>query len=137
MQGDNVAGGLGLDKEFLESLLVPQIVLNGFLGFSATCDGCRIAPRLPSDWPELTVDRIHLQDLVLKVKATANSIEIWKTGETGLPFFVQLPEMKNSRMIYLSPDGAELSQTTPSKRESDRAIQVKWGNAAGVRFGGN
>ena len=41
MQGGNVAGGLGLDREFFESILVPQVMLYGFLGF------CAHARRLP------------------------------------------------------------------------------------------
>ena len=53
MQGGNVPGGLGLDKEFFESILVPQVMLYGFLGLRPTADGCAIAPRLPSDWKEL------------------------------------------------------------------------------------
>ena len=44
MQGGNVPGGLGLDKEFFESILVPQVMLYGFLGFRPTADGCEISP---------------------------------------------------------------------------------------------
>ena len=35
MQGAGTAGGLGLDQEFFESAMVPQIMLKGFLGFTA------------------------------------------------------------------------------------------------------
>ena len=31
-----------MDREFFESLLVPQSMLRGFLGFAPTADGCRI-----------------------------------------------------------------------------------------------
>lgn len=134
LQGDNIGGGLGIDREFFESLLVPQLVLDGFLGFTPTCDGCRIQPHLPSDWPELTVDRIRLHDLILKVKATPQTVEIWKEGATDLPFFVQLPDLKFSRMIYLSSNGTELRRETPLKRKSDGAIEIKWAQAGGVRF---
>ena len=44
MQGGNVAGGLGIDHEFFESVLVPQVMLYGFLGFRPTADGFVIAP---------------------------------------------------------------------------------------------
>lgn len=70
MQGANVAGGLGLDKEFHESVLMPQVMLYGFLGFRPTVDGFAIDPRLPADWPELTVTRIHLHEHVLEITAT-------------------------------------------------------------------
>jgi hypothetical protein len=82
MQGANVAGGLGLDKEFFESVLVPQVMLYGFLGFQPTADGFSIAPRLPSDWPELTITRIHLHDHVLDIKATREG-QITVTGPKG------------------------------------------------------
>jgi hypothetical protein len=70
MQGGGAPGGLGLDKEFFESVLVPQVMLYGFLGLRPTAEGFAIAPRLPADWPELTVTRIHLHDWVLDVTAT-------------------------------------------------------------------
>ncbi len=76
MQGGNVPGGLGLDREFFESVLVPQVMLYGFLGFRPTADGCQIAPRLPSDWPALTITRIHLHDHVLDVSASEKTIEV-------------------------------------------------------------
>lgn len=71
MQGGGTAGGLGMDHEFFESILAPQVMLSGFLGFEPTASGCTINPRLPSDWPSLAVTRIHLHDRVLDVTATA------------------------------------------------------------------
>src|SRR6202000_2735495 len=70
MQGGNSAGGLGLDKEFIESVMATQVMLYGFLGFHPTYDGFEIAPQLPKDWPELTVTRIHLHDRVIDVTVT-------------------------------------------------------------------
>ena len=67
MQGGNVAGGLGMDHEFFESVLVPQVMLYGFLGFEPTVDGFEIHPRLPEDWPELTVTGIYVHDRVVDV----------------------------------------------------------------------
>jgi hypothetical protein len=70
LQGGGTAGGLGLDSEFFESVLMPQVMLYGFLGFRPTADGFAIDPRLPSDWPELTITRIHLRHHVLDITAT-------------------------------------------------------------------
>jgi hypothetical protein len=67
MQGGNVAGGLGLDREFFESVLMPQVMLYGFLGFQPTIDGCRVEPRLPKNWPRLTVTRVYLHDQIVDV----------------------------------------------------------------------
>jgi hypothetical protein len=58
MQGGGTAGGLGLDMEFFESALVPQVMLNGFLGFAPRGDGFKLDPRLPSDWPDSDFVRI-------------------------------------------------------------------------------
>jgi len=70
LQGGGTAGGLGLDEEFMESVLVPQVMLYGFLGFQPTVDGCRISPRLPSAWPELSVAGILIHDQQIDVTAS-------------------------------------------------------------------
>jgi len=67
LQGCGTCGGLGLDCEFFESILVPQIMINGFLGFEPRGNGFRINPRLPAEWPQLTITRIRLHDMVLMV----------------------------------------------------------------------
>lgn len=72
LQGGNVPGGLGIDKEFHESILVSQVMLYGFLGFRPTVDGFAVAPRLPGGWPELTVTRVHLHEHVLDITATSD-----------------------------------------------------------------
>jgi hypothetical protein len=92
LQGGGTAGGLGLDKEFFESAMVPQVILNGFLGFSPRANGFRLQPRLPSDWPELVVDRIRFHDSVLKIRATPGLIEINREGEG--PCLIELPRGK-------------------------------------------
>ena len=92
LQGDGAAGGLGLDREFFESLLVPQIMLRGFLGLTPTADGCVIDPRLPADFPSLTIDRIRVKGLVLSVTASREAIHVRKVaGKTGGPFTLAAP----------------------------------------------
>jgi len=92
MQGANVAGGLGLDKEFFESILVPQVMLYGFLGFSPTADGFAINPRLPKDWPELTITRIHLHGRVLEITARDNTVIVKGSGLATEPLLAELPK---------------------------------------------
>ena len=72
LQGGGPPGGLGLDREFMESVLVPQVMLDGFLGFEPTADGYTLRPRLPRDWPSLTVRGIHLHGDVLDITAHAD-----------------------------------------------------------------
>jgi hypothetical protein len=76
LQGGGPPGGLGLDREFMESVLLPQIMLYGFLGFSPQPDGFRIEPRLPTSWPSLTITRIALHDSVLDLTARPHALEI-------------------------------------------------------------
>src|SRR5437762_7163447 len=76
LQGADVPGGLGLDKEFVESILPPQVMLYGFLGFRPSGDGFTVHPRLPRDWPKLTITRIHFQDEVIEIEATRDAVHI-------------------------------------------------------------
>ncbi len=91
MQGGNVPGGLGLDKEFFESILVPQVMLYGFLGFKPTAEGCEISPRLPSDWPSLTMTRIHLRDHVLDVSVQGKQITVKVHSPAAQPLQIKVP----------------------------------------------
>lgn len=130
LQGGGTAGGLGLDCEFFESVLVPQVVLDGFLGFAPTANGFRLDPKLPSEWPELTVDRIHFHDLILSVRATRDSIEVLKEGRADEPCFVHLPD-GNWKIARIGQDG-KLGPWRPPK--SDGSFEVKWAGASGVLF---
>jgi hypothetical protein len=85
LQGGNVPGGLGIDREFFESILVPQVMLYGFLGLQPTATGCTMDPRLPSDWKELTVTRIHLHDHVLDISVKADAIHVTDRTSGGRP----------------------------------------------------
>ncbi|MDW8321599.1 MAG: hypothetical protein RMM08_09565, partial [Armatimonadota bacterium] len=91
LQGGGTAGGLGLDMEFFESVLVPQVMLYGFLGFQPMGDGFGIDPKLPTGWQSLRIDRIRWQRLTLSISATPNTIRIEKEGESEAAPLVRLP----------------------------------------------
>lgn len=91
LQGGNVPGGLGVDKEFFESILVPQVMLYGFMGFRPTADGCEVAPRLPGDWPSLTITRIHLHDHVLDITARDRTLHVLDHGPGDRPLRIKAP----------------------------------------------
>jgi len=91
LQGGNVPGGLGLDREFFESILVPQVMLYGFLGFQPTATGCTIAPCLPADWPSLAITRIHLHDHVLSITAEGRRIRVVDDNPTGAALEIRVP----------------------------------------------
>lgn len=92
LQGGGTAGGLGLDREFFESALVPQIMLYGFLGFQPRGDGFALNPRLPDDWPELAIDRIRFHDVLLEIRAGRDWIEIRSQGTLDQPLRLILPD---------------------------------------------
>ncbi len=93
MQGANIPGGLGLDKEFFESILVPQVMLYGFLGLTPGADGLSVVPRLPSDWQELTVTRIHFHGHVLDIRVSrSGDIEVTDHTPGGEPLRINGPD---------------------------------------------
>jgi hypothetical protein len=69
-------GGLGLDCEFLESVLYPQAVIYGFLGFQPRLDGFVLDPRLPADWPELSLSDARFHDSSLTVTAARDRVAV-------------------------------------------------------------
>ena len=71
-----VTGGRGLEREFYESLLLPQIMVEGFLGLAPTASGFTLNPVLPRDWPELTITRVRYQDTVFSVRDADDSFDI-------------------------------------------------------------
>ena len=82
MQGGGIGtGGLGIMREFQESLLFPQIMIDGFLGLQPRMDGIKIRPSLPKDWPSLTITRIGFQGAIYSITARADgSIDVECTG---------------------------------------------------------
>src|SRR5436190_23895347 len=114
MQGGGTPGGLGLDAEFFESALVPQIMLKGFLGFAPKADGFLLDPHLPKDWPELTVNHIRFQNLELEIRATHDQIRIQHHGQPLDPTFVYRRDTTQTlRSILLTNGIMELQLTSP------------------------
>lgn len=126
LQGGGTAGGLGLDCEFFESVMVPQVMIDGFLGFKPAADGFLLNPRLPKDWAELSIDRIRWHDLVLTIKATPSTVEVNRTGgaEPDLPTIISLPG--NWKAVYLNGK--------PLLRRGKQSYEVDWRISEGVRF---
>lgn len=131
LQGGGNAGGLGIDAEFIESLLVPQVMLRGFAGFEPTADGFRLFPRLPEDWKSLTIDHVGLHDLTLQLHLTGNSIEIRKEGPLRHLYLLEIPPGPWS-LDFLSHGGRPLRHRIVSIRE--KQIPLDWDVEAGVRL---
>ncbi|MCX7848066.1 MAG: hypothetical protein N2595_08580 [bacterium] len=107
LQGGGTAGGLGLDCEFFESILVPQVMLYGFMGIRPHMDGLRIAPRLPSAWSSLTITQVRFHTSTLTISATADEIRVTIT-EGPAEFLIFLPNGM-WRVTYASADGATIT----------------------------
>ncbi len=76
LQGGGPPGGLGLDHEFMESVMVPQVMLYGFLGVEPDLGTLRIRPDLPSNWPSLTISNIQIKDWVISLTAEKDAIVV-------------------------------------------------------------
>jgi cellobiose phosphorylase len=48
------------------------VLLQGFLGFQPTPEGYTVHPRLPRDWPSLTITNIRWRDELLDITAHAD-----------------------------------------------------------------
>jgi PAS domain S-box-containing protein len=127
LQGGGTAGGLGLDCEFMESVLVPQVMIDGFMGFEPLADGFELDPKLPSDWPELQIDRIRFHDSVLTIRATKGAIEVTNDAPTDEPCLIRLPDGEWTA-TYPDDPNARID-LTPSG-----AFAVDWSKHGGVVF---
>ena len=133
LQGNGVAGGLGMDSEFTESMLLPQVILEGFLGFAPTGDGFRLNPKLPSDWTELSVSQIYFHDIILDIKVMRDTIKLSKKNYSEEPLYIQLPEGA-WEIIYILPSGSSSAPSPAKKRKEDGAVELVWSNADSVIF---
>ncbi len=120
LQGGGTAGGLGCDQEFFESVLVPQVMLEGFLGFTPTVDGFRLNPNLPSAWPELRVTRVRIRDGVYDIRVSKDTIDITIVKPETQHRVVELPSGDWMR------DGVNIEgATTPLRSESNRVTVTR------------
>jgi len=124
LQGGGTPGGLGLDHEFFESVLVPQVMFYGFLGFKPRADGFEINPRLPADWPKLGITRIAFQQLILDITATADTITVVGKGRRYDPMFVYVPAGK-WQVSYLDSAGKAIEQYYARTKAPAEPIQIR------------
>lgn len=94
MQGGGPPGGLGLDQEFFESGMLPSVMVYGFLGLDPHPTGLRANPRLPADWPTLSVTDIAYRSWRFDLKADAGSKTLHATVHEGDPakLMIEVPD---------------------------------------------
>lgn len=132
LQGGGTAGGLGLDKEFFESVLVPQVMLYGFLGFQPSADGFALRPSLPSGWKELRIDRIRWREVTLDITAARDFIRILKDGDTEEPVVLHLPA--RAWKIAAVDTGGRRFEPQPVRKTEDGALVIDWRGIRELRF---
>lgn len=91
LQGGGPPGGLGLDHEFLESVLVPQMMLYGFLGCEPRAGGLSLSPRLPADWPSLAITQVQTRGHVFDITATRDEVRLTARAADDSEFKLWLP----------------------------------------------
>jgi len=128
LQGGGTPGGLGMDHEFFESVLVPQIMLYGFLGFQPRGDGFGLNPQLPSAWSEISIDRVAFQDLLLRIRVTRDAIEISSDRASDGPIMIRLPER------YSTVKWVTEAQGIPPKRENTGPWRVVFSASGTLRI---
>jgi len=118
LQGGGPPGGLGIDQEFYEILLVPLIMTEGFLGMSVSPDRIRFAPQLPKDWPSLEVGRTQYHDWLLNAKATHDSLTLdLKADLTVLPLQVELGSDPSQVQFLNAQDHVSNERTIEKKQQ--------------------
>ncbi len=124
LQGCGTPGGIGVDCEFMESVLAPQIMLYGFLGLEPRLDGLAIKPRLPQDWPELTISQIHFIQHQLDITASDQRILIHSTGAYRGPLDLLL-QLGQWQVRYLDTAGQEVGEpSTVSVDDKNVAVPL-------------
>lgn len=134
LQGGGPPGGLGMDKEFVESLLVPRVMLDGFLGITPHADGLRIAPRLPRDWPSLTMTGIVYHGNTLEMTAEQNGairVRVDSAEDDTLAFFLPAGTFTVSAE---DADGNELAPARTERVRPDRPLRVPCKTGAVIEF---
>jgi len=110
LQGGGTAGGLGLDLEFVENILLPQVMMHGFMGFYPRADGIELNPQLPSNWPSLKITRVDYHSMICDITATANKIRIDTRNGIAQPFKLYL-QKGTWQIRYLDNMGKEVMPT--------------------------
>ena len=135
LQGGGTAGGLGIDQEFFESILVPQIVTDGFLGLRALVDGLALNPRLPKAWRSLSVQGIYWHDLVFDIEASGRRITVSARENRDAEAVIVLPAGRWKAVLY-GRNGESLGTLgpLPGFGSDSAAFRVNWDQAARAVF---
>ena len=132
LQGGGTAGGLGMDCEFFESVLLPQVMIYGFMGFNALSDGFEIYPNLPTDWELVTISNIRFHNQVLDITANSKKINIKTKGaETDDIVFLPLGKWNAT---YFDDEGKKIGTKSVNVTKKYQGFPLKIDKSANVSF---
>jgi hypothetical protein len=69
-----------LDQEFVESVMVPSAMIEGFAGLSPTLEGLHLHPRMPTSWPKLVINGIAVHQQVIDVEIEPQKIHLTRVS---------------------------------------------------------
>jgi hypothetical protein len=135
LQGGGTAGGLGVDMEFFESILVPQIITDGFLGLRPLSDGLAFNPRLPKAWRSLSVTGIHWHEMVFDVEASPGGLTLSARENRDTDSRIVLPAGEWTAETF-GADGKPLGriEALPGEVGGGIAFLVNWKTVSKVVF---
>ncbi len=101
LQGGGTAGGIGIDHEFYESILIPSIVVYGFMGLEPGTDELAIRPSLPKDCPKMGISNLLYQGCRIDVVVSESQIELQLNDEASRTITIHLDAGWSSEQIQL------------------------------------
>ena len=105
LQGDNTAGGLGLDAEFLENAILYAAIPYGFFGLSSDAVGSlNVAPVLPQAQEYWEIENLMFNGAKYDLRITDTSAELWevRNAKAGMTLTVKLKKPENSFSVVVN-----------------------------------
>ncbi len=105
LQGDNTAGGLGLDAEFLENAILYATIPYGFFGLSSDAVGSlNVAPVLPQAQEYWEIENLMFNGAKYDLRITDTSAELWevRNAKAGMTLTVKLKKPEKNFSVVVN-----------------------------------
>jgi hypothetical protein len=107
----------------MESVMVPSVVIHGFLGVVPGVGSFALRPRLPSGVPRLGVSGLHVQGCVFDVMASKTEIALVCRSASDEELIVDLPA---GRWDVVGAEGAVEAVTALDGAEGAVRWRLRW-----------
>lgn len=112
LQGNDIAGSLGLDSEFLENAIVYAIVPFAFFGLEGTSDGClSITPSLPSGLKFWRMENLMFHNIRYDIQIGKNYVLIESVRGNTLNQTIKLNFAFNGKEPKVYIDGVRVDSS--------------------------